>query len=135
MCMKKNNNVWILSTLKAHGHKQTPSRVRIGEYIIRHTGIFSAHNIMRTYPTMDKVTVYRTLELFQSLDIIHPLITIEGVEYYELHGNAHHHHIICTSCKKTACVSCALPHVSAPGFTNLHHVVIVTGLCTTCGKK
>ncbi len=133
--MKKNNDAWIPSVLKARGYRQTPSRVRIGEYLVHHKGIFSAHDIMRAYPTMDKVTVYRTLELFQLLDIIHSLISIEGVEYYELHGSTHHHHIVCTMCKKTACVSCALPPFSVPGFTNPHHVVIVTALCTSCSKK
>lgn len=133
--MQTNKQGWILSTLHEHGHKQTPLRTRIATYITEKKGIFSVQDITRAFPTMDKVTVYRTIDLFRSLDIIHTVTSIEGMEYYELHGNTHHHHIICTSCKKTACINCKLPNITVPGFTDIHHTVLVTGLCTSCHKK
>jgi Fe2+ or Zn2+ uptake regulation protein len=123
---------WILEQLKAKGYKNTDIRARVSAFIEEHEGIFSAHQIVTKFQDMDKVSIYRTIELLAELDLIHPITSIEGVQYYEMHGNTHHHHIICTRCHRSACVDCDVPKVSVPGFSDPHHTFLLTGICDQC---
>lgn len=126
---------WILPKIEGGGYKQTAVRKQIATWLEKHKGIFSVHDILRAFPKLDKVSVYRTIELFGGLDIVHPITAIDGVQYYELHGNTHHHHIVCTNCHKTACVNCHIPKITVRGFARTHHTFILSGLCASCQKK
>ncbi|MEK7623837.1 MAG: Fur family transcriptional regulator [Patescibacteria group bacterium] len=126
---------WILANLKARGYKSTLPRKKITALIEAHQGIFSAHDIIKRLPGFDKVSVYRTIELLASLDIVHPITTVGGTQFFELHGNTHHHHIICTNCQRSACVDCEVPKVTVRGFTAPHHTFFLTGLCEQCAKR
>lgn len=122
----------IKKTLKAGGYKLTVPRKRIADWIAKQKGIFSANELLRGLADLDKVSVYRTLDLFSELDLIHPVVSQHGEVHYEVHGNDHHHHAVCTLCEKTACVPCALDEPAVPGFSNLHHSFIFTGTCSAC---
>ena len=123
---------WILDLLKSKGQKITAARKKVAAYIVDIDGLFSAKEILSAVPTMDRVTVYRVLDVFESLDIIHAVLTHHGETHYELHGEHHHHHIVCTRCKKTSCVECTITRKEISGFSNIHHSVVFTGLCNTC---
>lgn len=52
---------------------------------------------------------------------------------------AHHHHIVCEKCGKTAHASCDLAHgleiaAELEGFTLTRHEVVAYGLCGRCAK-
>lgn len=126
---------WSVQLLRKSGRRLTAIREAIALHIERRKGVFSAHDIMMRFPRADKVTVYRTIELLAECDIIHPVATLNGAQYYEVHGNAHHHHIICTSCRRSACIACAVPSVKVPGFEKPHHTFLLTGLCRACAKN
>jgi Fe2+ or Zn2+ uptake regulation protein len=122
----------IEGTLISQGHKLTETRKSIAFFVSGYKGIFSAKELMDTLPTLDKVSVYRTLELFELLDIIHPVLVQHGEKHYELHSENHHHHAVCTGCEKASCVDCEVTRTKAKGFSTLHHSVVYTGLCTSC---
>ncbi len=126
---------WIIKSVLAKGYKKTSPRTRVAETIERHKGIFSAQDITHALRSLDRVSVYRTLELLASLDIIHPIVHLEGAQYYELHGNTHHHHVVCTRCHRSACIECDVPRIRVRGFQATHHTFIVTALCTSCAKR
>lgn len=47
----------------------------------------------------DLVTVYRTLELFQTLGLVSKIQFEDQTARFELiHGNEHHHHLVCIKC-------------------------------------
>jgi len=132
--MKQN---WLLTTLIDNGLKATTPRRVITDHLAKQEGLFCALTVAKKLKTIDKVSIYRTIESLQNLGVINPVINIDGQQFYEKNDNTdHHHHIICTNCKKTKCIKCGhdeLPKI--PGFSNIRHSFILTGLCTVCKKK
>lgn len=130
------NQQYILSHIVASGGKITSTRKVIAKYIATCKGLFCPQDIIKAHPTLDTVSVYRTVELFQSIGIIFPVVQIDGHQYYELHSHdtEHHHHIICTSCKDSVCTPCTQSACEQriPGFHNVHHTIAMTGVCTAC---
>lgn len=125
-------SAWIMGVVQQRGAKITPLRIQIAEWIEKHEGVFSVQAILEAFPTLDKVTIYRTIELFTELDIVHPTIQLDGQQYFELHQKQHHHHAICTNCHKTKCIDCPVQEKPISGFRDLHHAVNFTGLCVRC---
>lgn len=124
---------WIEEKLIQEGYRITGPREYVVDFVLKKKGIFSVKEILQKNKKLDKVSVYRTIDLLTSLDIIHPTLMLDGHQMYELHAEKHHHHIICTKCKKDECVPCA---VTVPkkikGFSEIHHEVHFTGVCTSC---
>lgn len=91
---------------------------------------------------VDRATVYRTIELFERLGIVHRLNI--GWKYkIELSDvfHSHHHHFYCTNCNKTY----PLPAnnmleamidttVANDGFAPRGHQLEIYGLCPQCSK-
>ena len=131
--MSKQQLPWVLSALHRAGYKLTKPRREISRWLAGHTGVFSVKELRSKLPHLDTVSVYRTVELLQTLDIIHPVLTNHGEVHYEKHEKNHHHHAVCDTCEKTTCISdCSLPKKKIKGFTRLHHTLVFTGLCTNC---
>lgn len=123
---------WIQTFLKEVGYKHTKSRATIAEYVEQKKGVFCARDLTTNLPMLDRVTIYRTIELFQKLDIIHPAAVLDGEQYYETHTEDHHHHAVCTKCHRSEYVNCDYTDKPVPGFKETHHTVIVTGICYKC---
>lgn len=130
--IQKYNAAWILTMLKTHNQKVTQSREKIAEIVSTQKGVFSPNEVIEKAKGMDRVTVYRILELFESMDLIHPVLTHHGEKHYEIHGEKHHHHVVCTGCEKTSCVDCEVKRTKVKGFGDIHHSVVYTGLCNAC---
>jgi Fe2+ or Zn2+ uptake regulation protein len=119
---------WILSHIKKQGKKITDTRIQISEYILTRC-VCSAQDIIQALPTMDKVSIYRTIELFESLDIIHPTTVIDGHQYYEVHAATHHHHTQCLHCGAATCTDCPIQAKQ----TKTHHTLFfTTKSCANC---
>lgn len=130
-----NNPNWIEQFLKEKGFRSSIPRQRIIGWLITHKGIFSAQDILLALPKLDKVSVYRTLDLLSEFDIIHPILSRNGQQHYELHGEEHHHHAVCDSCEKTSCIPCTITDTVVQGFSDLHHNFILTGTCNSCANS
>ncbi|GEM_PF-1404260 len=136
MSHASENKNWLLEGLTHRGYKATTPRRVLTEHLLKHEGLFCALTIATKLPKLDKVSIYRTLETLKELNLINPVINIDGQQFYEKSEEDHHHHIICTTCKKTKCIDCfheEKPKI--PGFSNIRHSFILTGLCTICKKK
>lgn len=87
----------------------------------------------------DRATLYRTLNLFRRLGIIHDSV-IGGKRMIELSDlfDTHHHHFSCISCGKVSSIEDdgleeALNKVSdGLGIKLLTHQVDITGICSNC---
>ena len=89
-------------------------------------------------PETDLVTVYRTLEAFQSIGIVQRVILENGNQLFELTGpDEHFHHLICRQCHHTERLDvCYYSKLEAEardrGFREISHVMEVYGLCAHC---
>lgn len=90
---------------------------------------------------VDLVTLYRTLALFEKSQLIQRVDLHTDAVYYELNRD-HHHHIICTNCKKLEDFKlCDVDYLikkitsQASNFKKaLNHNLEVFGICNTCAK-
>ena len=127
--------------LRAKGYRLTPQR-RVILDILHHEGAhLTADDIYEQ--VKDKVegvnrsTVYRTLELLESLGLT-VKAELHGAHVYHHAEEGHHHHLKCRACGKVielpeeALTALEKSLLEKQGFAaDLHHHVI-TGLCSDC---
>ncbi|MBT3539190.1 hypothetical protein HOF40_00805 [Candidatus Parcubacteria bacterium] len=123
----------LLQRLQENDYKLTQARKDICDSIKKTKKIFSVQQISKYIPHVDTASVYRTFEILEKINIITPVTRIDGEQFYEKYDEKdHHHHIICKKCKKAKCVDCKLHIPNIPGFNNITHSTILTGLCNKC---
>lgn len=88
------------------------------------------------------VTVYRTLELLNDLDMVRRVHGPVECHGYVLSSPGHHHHLICTNCEKTIEFSggdeiqTLLDRIQMEtGFKINHHLLQLFGLCGECQRE
>lgn len=88
---------------------------------------------------IDKVTVYRKLELLLSLGVIQEVLLSGEKKYYEL-VRGHHHHLVCLSCDQVtdwvpdeSVLKRETKHLKKQGFRVMHHSLELFGVCKQCG--
>lgn len=134
------------SSLHGRGQRLTPQRQRVlslfesigeGRHLSAeevHQGLSDAHG------QISLATVYRTLRLLSSMELLLELELPEGGRRYELAGDAHrdHHHLVCVGCGRTEEFE-SLPVLQAGseaagrlGFQLLDCVLNVRALCPDC---
>jgi Fur family ferric uptake transcriptional regulator len=96
----------------------------------------------KTGDTIDRVTIYRTLQTFEEKGIIHSIPTADNSVKYALckerceegHHHDNHVHFICEDCGKTICLDDVLvPEVKLPkGFEPHQSNMVVNGVCGDC---
>lgn len=86
---------------------------------------------------IDRVTVFRILNLLVEKGVVNQLEFNEGKSRYEL-ASQHHHHLICTDCGKVSCIEvCGLHELEQNiehenRFTITSHRLEFFGQCDTC---
>jgi Fur family transcriptional regulator, ferric uptake regulator len=98
--------------------------------------------VQRAKGVIDRATVYRTVELFERLGIVHRLNI--GWKYkIELSDvfMGHHHHMYCTNCSRmydlpeNLMLETMIDTVAAKsGFAPRGHQLEIYGLCQNCSK-
>ncbi len=138
----------IKEKLRKEGYKLTRQRRAILKVIIdnhdEHLSSDDVYNIVREkYPDLGIATVYRTLQLFEKLNIVYKLNFDDGCSRYEINTGSdhhHHHHLICLSCGKVAEVKLDLLDSleaeieNQEEFTIVDHNVKFYGYCSECKK-
>ena len=81
------------------GLRITKPRMEIFDVIELSSEPISIADIIKKTPTLDKVSVYRTVKLFVELGLLHTVFN-GWKQFYELATPfaAHHHHLICNQC-------------------------------------
>lgn len=85
---------------------------------------------------MDTSTLYRSLRALVDTGIVYQTDFRDGVSYFELQTE-HHHHIVCTQCKKRdaidACLSEKFSGIEKrTGYTIHNHIFEIFGVCNDC---
>jgi Fur family transcriptional regulator, ferric uptake regulator len=132
-----------LETLREHGFRITRPRKSILEVLMHKGGPATIEDIHLGLERglCDLATVYRCLATFEKLGLVRRCHFHDGTSLYEIDmGPDHHHHIVCTSCKKVEpldfCVVEGLERlIRERGYTDVSHMLEFFGVCKECGKK
>jgi Fur family ferric uptake transcriptional regulator len=130
------------ATLREQGYRLTPQRNLIWE-VLRDAGRHMtaeevAAEVRRTLPDVNVSTVYRTLELLVSLDLVVETRLEGSTCYYEVSPEPTHHHFVCTHCGAVGHFSDTLltpVHVELTqrqAFAVSQIQVTALGLCREC---
>ena len=88
-------------------------------------------------PSLNKTTVYRTLDRLVNEGSVEAVMLREGVLHYELKAEEehHHHHFVCSKCEKIYCIEGCVANIDQllpKGFVLESHEVTLRGLCKGC---
>ena len=133
----------IKDILKKNHMSITDSRMQILDLFYTNEGALAHADIeKKTGDTIDRVTIYRTLQTFEEKGIIHSIPTADNSVKYALckesceegHHHDNHVHFICEDCGKTNCLDDVLvPEVKLPkGFEPHQSNMVVNGVCGDC---
>jgi len=134
-------NYELLALLQKSGLRNTTARQTVFS-VLKKTGAVSTGSLItKTSPTLDRASVYRTLNLFRELGVVQDVV-IAGRRKIELTDmfSPHHHHIACETCGKTIAIHDeAFEHqierlARSHGFRHTAHSFEVTGHCANCQK-
>jgi len=132
-----------MEILKHHGMRVTPTREWViaqyqkAQVALSHTELEEASN-----GSIDRVTLYRTLQGFEENGIIHKVLDDSGALRYSMcsaacSSHSHHDehlHFQCTSCNNTTCLEGI--HISVPsmpsGYTFEGSYHLAKGVCPSC---
>lgn len=133
----------ITGILRKNGFKLTPQRHTILGVIADSHDHLSPEEIYEQanerMPSIGLVTVYRTLEILNSLQLVCRVHTGDGRRNYMMRRpDGHHHHIVCSGCGRVVDFSgCDLKTMEQKlsgetGFNITSHLLEFYGLCPDC---
>ncbi len=124
------------------GYFVTEPRRVVAEMVADRDSHFTANELVgeakRARLGVGRATVFRALELFEQLGLVERLDLPNGEHAYVVCQPAHHHHVICTRCGRSAEVgdlgigSITGDVESQTGFTIDSHRIELYGLCPEC---
>ena len=128
-----------------HGQKYTAQRQAVFDIMLEHNELHMSSEeiharLKQMHPGIGVATVYRTLQLFDKMQIIRKTGLEDGFTRYELNDqNQHaHHHLICNSCGNVINMEDDLLDELEEqiyikmGFTVHNHNLKFYGLCKNC---
>ena len=137
--------------LKEAGLKVTDQRRRILSFLLENHGPFTVEEMAAGMKDsgFDLATIYRNMTAFEEAHLVQKVHFADGVVRFEIdhhacaedHGHSgHHHHLLCTVCKKIVpleiCLSNETLHqVNKLGYADLKHNLEFSGICPSCQKK
>jgi Fur family ferric uptake transcriptional regulator len=139
----------IRAILSQHAYRLTKPRERIIELALRHDRPFTAEQLVAELchaeetrgAGIGRATVYRTLEILASVDVLSRVIQPGGGTAYVVDAPGHRHHLVCSSCGATvsfrSCpVDTLVQHLTADTSYAIHdHLLEVFGTCPDCQRR
>ena len=136
------------------GYRMTVPRQAIIDVLSKTDKHLSAEDVYikvhKIYPNVGLTTVYRTLELLTQMGMVVKFDFGDGRARYELiegPGREHHHHLICTNCKRiieyTEFIDEEMDFLKRAeeglskkyNFDIKNHIIQFYGLCDKCRSK
>lgn len=125
--------------IKNYNYRSTPFREKILSLFLDKEYALSLDEIESDLDQFDRITLYRTLKLFQDQGIIH-LVHNGSVKKYamckeectsEMHQH-HHVHFTCVTCQQTECIESKPLELKLEGYKINDLEVNVNGFCKNC---
>lgn len=143
MAITKTTESRIDHILRHNQLSVTDSRKKILELFLLSNGALAHGDIeKKTGEKFDRVTVYRTLQVFMEKGIVHTIPTADNSVRYALckddctegHHHDNHVHFVCSICGLTTCLEdVTVPDVRLPqGFQAEEFQMVITGTCKAC---
>lgn len=125
--------------LATNGYRTTTPRRGVFAILSASSEPLFLKQIIRGCPSIDRASVYRTLELFQKLNIV-ICIPTGWKKRYELAEpfQPHHHHFICKNCNAVTDIQSEKleklidAYAKAHGVTVVDHHFELQGYCSNC---
>jgi Fe2+ or Zn2+ uptake regulation protein len=131
----------LAGALRERGQRVTPQRLLVARVLSdldRHVTAEHVHDeVSRRMPGVSLPTVYATLDLLESIGLVHRVATERGAVIYDPRTDEHHH-LACRRCGRIADVeapveaAALLAAARTAGFAPDHAQVVVRGLCADC---
>jgi Fur family ferric uptake transcriptional regulator len=145
MAQSLNNNNQFEHLLDQHHLKKTAPRLRVLSMMADKDTATSQPDLENLMNDVDRVTLYRILNIFEEKGIIHKVFDLNGTANYaictsncqeHLHHDEHLH-FNCTNCNNVYCLDeLTLPAFNLPtGFKAEGFTLYASGLCANCSKK
>lgn len=124
------------------GHRITTPRRAVFRVLAHAENPLAIAEINQQSGSIDRVSVYRTLELFAQLGIV-DIIYVGWKKRYELADpfRAHHHHIVCTKCGRITAIENSQLERLIHDIADTHrhsltgHHIELRGTCSSCGSR
>ena len=130
--------------LTRHQLKKTGPRLRVLSMMSSKSSATSQPDLESVMHDVDRVTLYRILNVFEEKGIIHKVFDLDGTANYamcaaeceENHHQDDHLHFNCVVCKNVYCLDeLALPAINLPAGFKLEGVTLyANGTCPRCKK-
>lgn len=140
----ERETAYFYGKLKESGGRVTAQRRRLAKEIIGFHGPFSPDQLYAQLEDLkvDATTIYRSLATFVDLGLLRTVDFADGQVRYEYVSShkPHHHHVICTTCKKVEAVHfCVVAGqeqvIEQMGYVNVSHRLEFFGTCLPCQAK
>ena len=129
--------------LRQHQLSVTNGRRKILDLFLRHEGALSHGDIEKKVEgKFDRVTVYRTLQVFLEKGLIHTIPSSDNAIRYALcreqcregQHRDDHVHFVCRICGNTICLEeVSVPAIRLPrGYLATQVEMVVSGTCRSC---
>ena len=135
----------IVQALDQAGYRLTAPRLALAGLIVDHDGHFSASDLAAAARDrrigMSRATLFRALDLLVELGVVERLDLPNGEHAYVECAPAHHHHVVCSRCGRTAEVDDAglteavREIARTSGFRIDTHRLELFGLCRSCQSR
>ncbi len=132
--------------LKNFQLKITNARIKVLELFQRHQFALSQPFLEKNLEGIDRVTLYRTLNTFKDMGVIHKVLDDTYTLKYALCSdlcyskNSHHEHkhihFQCVQCNKTTCLDINIPAINLPeGYLATEYHFFIKGICKNCNDS
>lgn len=137
----------IITTLRKHSAYVTQTRISVLKVLSQSRSSISLSHIRKLSPVaLDRVSVYRTLQLFLKKGLIQTVPNSKGNCRYILKeflnrssspSASHFVHFICNNCGYTELIEQAVPLVfDKPGNHQVNNCyILLEGICSECGIR
>ncbi len=135
----------IVNALDLAGYRLTGPRRAVADLIGEQSGHFTASDLEEIVRDrrlgISRATLFRALELLTELGVVERLDLPTGEHAYVPCARAHHHHVICSRCGRTAeAADCGVAGAVAEiarrtGFRIDSHRLELFGLCRHCQTR
>lgn len=132
----------VVAVMAGHGYRMTVPRIAVVESVLAHGRPFSAEQIVadikQSHPAIGRATVYRTLEILASVDVLTRFLQADGHPAYIVGTPGHRHHLVCSDCGSVvAFTSCPVDDLVRDlsrdtDFAIDGHLLEVFGRCPSC---